>query len=408
MGNTVYLDYAATTPVDPVVVDAMIRHMGPDGVFGNPASRTHGAGREAALVVERAREHVAELVNASPPEIIWTSGATESINLALKGVACAYVDRGRHIVTSSLEHSAVLDTCRHLAREGFEITLLSPGRDGLISPDCVAEALRDDTVLVSLMHVNNEVGTVTDIAAIGALTREQGIAFHVDAVQGAARLPLDTQVVNADFISLSGHKMYGPKGVGALYVRARSRIPIVPQMHGGDQERGLRAGTLATHQIVGMGEAAGLMRVRRESDVRSIAKLERRLLEQLAGIEHMAVNGNQVRRVPGILNISFACVDSESLMLALRDDLAVSSGSACTSSHVGSSHVLLGLGLSEEWAGCSVRISLGRFTTDHEIDFAASRLREAVDELRALSSTWVSYGGSATATPSATTRSVAA
>ena len=402
MGNTVYLDYAATTPVDPVVVDAMVRYLGPDGVFGNPASRTHSAGREATMAVERARVYVAEFVNATPSEIIWTSGATESINLALKGVAYACVDRGRHIITSSLEHSAVLDTCRHLAREGFEITLLSPDRTGLISPDCVAEALRDDTVLVSLMHVNNEVGSVTDIAAIGALTRERGIAFHVDAVQGAARLPLDAHVVNADFISLSGHKIYGPKGVGALYVRARSRIPIAPQMHGGDQEQGLRAGTLATHQVVGMGEAARLMRKRRESDVRTIAKIEQRMLELLAGIEHMALNGNQMQRVPGILNISFACVDSESLMLALRDDLAVSSGSACTSSHVRSSHVLLGLGLSEEWAGCSVRISPGRFTTIHEIDFAASRLREAVAELRALSSRWASYGGSETATPSAT------
>ena len=402
MGNVVYLDYAATTPVDPAVVDAMVGHLGSDGVFGNPASRTHGPGREAAMAVERAREHVASLINANPPEIIWTSGATESINLALKGVAYACADRGRHIVTSRLEHSAVLGTCRYLNREGFEITLLSPDQDGLVSPDSVAEALRDDTVLVSLMHVNNEVGTVTDIAAIGALVCERGIAFHVDAAQGAARLPLDVHLVNADFVSLSGHKMYGPKGVGALYVRARSRVPIVPQIHGGDQEQGLRAGTLATHQVVGMGEAARLIRDQRESDVRTIARLEQRMLEQLVGIEHVALNGNQVRRVPGIMNVSFACVDSESLMLSLRDDVALSTGSACTSSHMESSHVLLELGLSEEWADCSVRISLGRFTADHEIDIATSRLREAVAELRALSSRWSSYKRAATVASSDT------
>ncbi len=399
MGNTVYLDYAATTPADPAVVDAMVCYLGRDGVFGNPASRTHGVGREAAIAVEQAREQVAALVNARPPEIIWTSGATESINLALKGIACAGVDRGRHIVTSCLEHSAVLDACRYLARKGFEITFLSPDRDGLISPDCVADALRDDTVLVSLMHVNNEVGTVTDIAAIGTLTRERRIAFHVDAVQGAGRLPLDVEVAKADFISLSGHKIYGPKGVGALYVRARSDIPLTPQIHGGDQEQGLRAGTLATHQVVGMGKAACVMRDRRESDVQNIARLEQRMLGQLVGIEHMSLNGNQVQRVRGIMNISFACVDSESLMLALGDDLAVSSGSACTSSRVEPSHVLLGLGLSDELAGCSVRVSLGRFTTDHEIDFAASRLREAVADLRALSSRWPTYAGDTTASP---------
>ena len=354
------------------------------------------------MAVEQAREQVAELVNASPTEIIWTSGATESINLALKGVAYAGVDRGRHIVTSCLEHSAVLDTCRNLARKGFEITFLSPDREGLISPDCVAEALRGDTVLVSLMHVNNEVGTVTDIAAIGALTRERRIAFHVDAVQGAGRLPLDVKVVNADLISLSGHKIYGPKGVGVLYVRRRSSIPLTPQIHGGDQEQGLRAGTLATHQVVGMGKAARLTHDRRESDVQTIARLEQRMLERLGGIEHMSLNGNQMQRVPGIMNISFACVDSESLMLAVRDDLAVSSGSACTSSHVEPSHVLLGLGLSEELAGCSVRISLGRLTTDREIDFAALRLREAVADLRALSSKWARYAADTTGSPSGT------
>ena len=391
MKDTAYLDYAATTPVAPSVVNAMVRYLGSDGVFGNPSSQTHGPGREAALAVERARELVADLVDAGPAEIVWTSGATEAINLAIKGVAYAGPSNKRHIVTSCLEHSAVLDTCLHLAREGFEVTFVSPDSDGLISPEIIAEALRADTLLVSLMQVNNEVGTITDVAAIGEITRERGIAFHVDAAQSAARLPLNTNMVNADFISLSGHKMYGPKGIGALYVRSRSRVPIAPLLHGGDQEQGLRAGTLATHQVVGMGEAARLLSDTQEEDVRTMVKLEQRLLSRLAEIGHMKVNGNQLHRVPGIVNVAFACVENESLMIALREDVAVSSGSACSSARVEPSHVLLGLGLSEEWAGYSVRISLGRYTTNEEVDFAASKLQEAIANLRELSSNWSQY-----------------
>ena len=388
MTTPVYMDYAATTPVDPGVTDAMVRHLGTDGIFGNPASTTHLPGREALAAVERAREHVAKLINADPGEIIWTSGATEAINLAIKGIAHARANRGRHIITSCLEHHAVLHTCRHLAREGYEVTLLTPDPRGLITTDDVRSALRHDTILVSLMHVNNEVGTITEVAAIGELTRSLGITFHVDAVQSAARLPLDVCAMHVDLVSLSAHKMYGPKGVGALYVRSCEQTSITPQVHGGSQERGLRAGTLPTHQLVAMGEAAHLMCNLREHDVRTVAARENQLFERLADIEHVFINGNQERRTPGIVNIAFACVDSESLMVALRDEVAISSGSACTSSRVEPSHVLLGLGLSEERADCSVRLSFGRFTTDYELEFTATRLRETVAALRMLSPDW--------------------
>ena len=338
--------------------------------------------------VERAREHVARFLHADPGEIIWTSGATEAINLAIKGIAHARVDRGRHIVTSCLEHHAVLDTCRHLVAEGYELTLLTPDRNGLITTNDVKSALRNDTILVSLMHVNNEVGTITDIAAIGQLTRSLGIMFHVDAVQSAARLPLNVCALHADLVSLSAHKMYGPKGVGALYVRSSEQSSFTPQMHGGGQELGLRAGTLPTHQLVATGEAANLICDLRDHDVRAVVRLEHQLFELLTDVEHVYYNGNQKHRVPGIVNITFACVDSESLMLALRDEVALSSGSACTSSRVEPSHVLLGLGLSEMRADCSVRLSFGRFTTHEELEVAATSLRKAVAALRALSPDW--------------------
>lgn len=387
MAEMIYLDYAATTPVDPAVVDTMLRYMGPSGVFANPTSNTHLPGQEAAKAVEDARERVAALISATPDEIVWTSGATESINLALKGVASARRTHGRHIVTSCLEHSAVLDTCRHLAREGYEITLLQPDSDGKVTPHAVSESLRADTIMVSLMQVNNETGTITDVEAIGDIARERGIPFHVDAVQSVARMPVDVSGMNADFISISGHKMYGPKGIGALYIRGKSDPGIQPQIHGGDQEMGLRAGTLPTHQIVGMGKAAEVLMGCRERDVCRTAELEGLLLGKLAGIPLARVNGG-APRVVGITNIRFACVDNESLMISVRDDVAMSSGSACTSTRVEPSHVLLALGLSEEEANSSVRVSLGRFTSKAEVDRAACLIEEAVGELRALSSAW--------------------
>ena len=383
----VYLDYAATTPVDPQVIAEMTQYLGLDGTFGNAASRSHRFGQEAEEAVEKAREQVAQLINADPSEIVWTSGATESVNLAIKGVAHGYAHRGKHIVTSSLEHKAVLDSCDKLSHEGFEITYISPNQDGLISPELVKQALRDDTILVSLMHVNNEIGTITDVSAIGEITRARGIPFHVDAAQSAARLSLDTRSVQADLISLSGHKMYGPKGVGALYVRRRPRVRIEPQMHGGGQEQGIRSGTLATHQLVGIGEAAQLTCERLNRDVEAVAALDRRLLDRLTDIEHTFINGNKANRVSGIVNVGFACVESESLLMALKD-VAISSGAACTSARVESSHVLRSLGLPETLASCSVRFSLGRFTTKEEVDFAAARVRNSVNALRQLSPQW--------------------
>lgn len=382
--RTIYLDYAATTPADPAVVDAMLTYLGPEGVFGNPASIKHLPGQEAGKAVERARECVAELIEASPDEIVWTSGATESINLAIKGVALACRDHGRHIVTSCLEHSAVLETCRHLAAQGYQISFLRPNGDGMITPEAVADALRDDTILVSLMHVNNETGTVTGIGAIGEVLRERGIAFHVDAVQSAARLRLSPTRTNADLISLTAHKMYGPKGIGALYVRRKLAQRISPQIHGGNKDLGLRAGTLATHQIVGMGKAAELLSSHGDREATRTAKLERILLKRLSAMPNVLVNG-ATQRVPGIASVRFGQVDSESLMIDLRDEIAISSGSACTSTRVEPSHVLLGIGLSEDEANSSVRISLGRFTSESEVKRAASRIGKAVAELRMLS-----------------------
>ena len=383
----IYLDYAATTPADQSVIDVMIKHLGFEGVFGNPSSKFHQFGWMAEEAVETARFHLAELIGANPAEIIWTSGATESINLAIKGVVEGRSQQGIHIVTSSIEHKAVLDSYAYLAGKGFEITYVTPDQEGLITPEKVDEALRDNTILVSLMHVNNEVGTITDIDKIGQIMRDRGIPFHVDAAQSTARLPIDVSTIPVDFLSLSGHKMYGPKGVGALYIRNRSGIRISPQTHGGGQESAIRPGTLPTHQLVGMGEAARLAKQRLHKDAKTIGTLDKYLLDSLTEIESTTVNGNQAHRVPGIFNISFAHVENESLMMSLKD-VAISSGSACTSSRIEPSHVLLGLGISEDAANCSVRFSIGRQTTRDEIGFAAKRVKKSVDLLRELSPHW--------------------
>ncbi len=385
--NAVYLDYAATTPVDPKVVEVMMRFLGPDGVFGNPASRSHRFGWEAEKAVENARQELANLINAEPDEIIWTSGATESNNLAIKGVAHFYADRGNHIVTAALEHKAVLDSCRHLEHQGFNITYLKPDTNGLITPEQVEATLRPDTILVSLMHVNNEIGTVTDVKSIAEITRNCNIPFHIDAAQSVARLPLDLQSVQADLVSLSGHKMYGPKGIGALYVRRNLRTRVQAQIHGGGHERGMRSGTLPTHQIVGMGEAARLVRKRLKVDGTKIALFSNHLLDQLKRIDQVFINGNRRYCVPGIINIGFAFVESESLIMMLKD-IAVSTGSACTSTSLDPSHVLMALGLDEEMAYNSLRLSIGRFTTKREIDYATQQITKSVQELRSISPLW--------------------
>ena len=381
-GRRAYLDYAATTPVDSEVAAVMVECLQRGGVFGNPASR-HTFGRDALERVEAARESVASLIGAEASEIVWTSGATESTNLAVKGVALAAGDRGRHLVTSAMEHKATLDSCAYLEHRGFEVTRLRPDRDGSISARAVANALREDTVLVSLMQVNNEVGTVTDLEAIGAVTRERGVLFHADLAQSVARLPVSVNRLRVDLASLSAHKMYGPKGVGALYVRRGLRDRIEPQIHGGGQEIGLRAGTLSTHQIVGMGAAAKMIGRRRDRDTGRVAGLERRLLDSLRRIEGVFLNGDQTRRVAGIVSVGFAGVTSESLLLALPV-LALSSGSACTSHRVEPSHVLRALGVPDDRARCSVRLSLGRYTTEVEVDYAAQQIDRCVGGLRAL------------------------
>ena len=386
-GSTVYLDYAATNPVAPQVVAEMNCYLGLDGVFGNPSSRSHRFGWEAEQAVEHARKQVAQLIGASPREVYWTSGATESINLAIKGVAHANSDGKRHIVTSSLEHKAVMDTCLQLADKGYRITFLTPNSQGMICPEMVQDALTEDTLLVSLMHINNEVGTITDIGAISEITRARGIVFHVDAAQSAARLPIDTREIRADLISLSAHKMYGPKGVGALFVRGRRHFSIEPQMHGGNQEQGVRSGTLPTHQIVGMGAAAQLASECRHQEMQGIMALDTALRSRLDAIDHSFLNGNQEHRIAGIVNVGFAGVESESLIMSLPN-IAFSSGSACTSSHIESSHVLRSLGVPEQFANCSVRFSLGKYTNRAEIDFAASHIAEAVKMLRQLSTSW--------------------
>ncbi|EAR56963.1 cysteine desulfurase [Photobacterium sp. SKA34] len=383
----IYFDYSATCPVDPRVAEKMMQCLTIEGNFGNPASRSHRYGWQAEEAVDTARENIADLVNADPREIVFTSGATESDNLAIKGAAHFYSKKGKHVITCKTEHKAVLDPCRQLEREGFEVTYLEPESNGLIDLAKLRDAMREDTVLVSIMHVNNEIGVVQDIAAIGELCRENKTVFHVDAAQSAGKLPIDVQAMKVDIISFSAHKAYGPKGIGALYVRRKPRIRLEAQMHGGGHERGFRSGTLPTHQIVGMGEAFRIAKEEMDQDYQHALKLRDRLLMRLEGIEEMSINGDLEQRVPHNLNISFAFVEGESLLMALKD-LAVSSGSACTSASLEPSYVLRALGLNDELAHSSIRFSFGRFTTEEEIDYAAIQIKGAVDKLREMSPLW--------------------
>ena len=383
----IYLDYAATTPVDPRVAEAMARYLTPDGQFGNPASRSHSFGWQAEDAVSAARGHVAELIGADPREIVWTSGGTESDNLAIKGAAHFYRKKGRHIVTCKTEHKAVLDTCRQLEREGCEVTYLSPQPNGLLDLAEFEAALREDTVLVSVMHVNNEIGVIQDIAALGALTRPRGILLHVDAAQSAGKVPIDVGAMQVDLMTLSAHKIYGPKGIGALYVCRKPRVRLEAQMHGGGHERGLRSGTLATHQIVGMGEAFRLAGAEMAAEAARIRALRDRLWAGLGRMEEVYLNGDLERRVPGNLNVSFNFVEGESLIMALKD-IAVSSGSACTSASLEPSYVLRALGRNDELAHSSLRFSIGRFTTEEDIDRTIALIEGAVRRLRDLSPLW--------------------
>ena len=387
MKTPIYFDYSATTPVDPRVAEKMCSCLTTEGTFGNPASRSHQFGWEADALVEQARKDVAALINADPREIVWTSGATESDNLAIKGAAHFYQKKGKHIITSKTEHKAVLDSCRQLEREGFEVTYLTPEDNGLIDLDKLKAAFRDDTILVSIMHVNNEIGVIQDIKAIGELTREHKIIFHVDAAQSAGKTPIDMADMKVDLMSFSAHKIYGPKGIGALYVRRKPRIRLEAQMHGGGHERGMRSGTLATHQIVGMGEAFRLAKEEMAADNERVRMLRDRLLDGLKDIEEVYINGDMEQRIPHNLNISFNFVEGESLIMALKD-LAVSSGSACTSASLEPSYVLRALGRNDELAHSSLRFSIGRFTTEEEIDFAIEKIRANIDKLRDLSPLW--------------------
>jgi cysteine desulfurase len=388
MKRPIYLDYAATTPVDPRVAERMMQFMTMDGIFGNPASRSHGYGWQAEEAVEHARQQVADLVHADPREIVWTSGATESNNLAIKGIAHFYHKKGKHIITSKIEHKAVLDPCRQLEDEGFEVTYLDPEpTTGLIHPDAVKAAFRDDTILVSLMMVNNELGTVTDVAAIGEMTRERGIYLHVDAAQATGKVAIDLSTLKVDLMSFSAHKTYGPKGVGALFVRRTPRVRLKSQMHGGGHERGMRSGTLATHQIVGMGEAFEIAGTEMVAEQARLAVLRDRLWAGLQDLEEVYLNGSATQRVANTLNVSFNFVEGESLMMSLKD-LAVSSGSACTSATLEPSYVLRALGLSDEMAHSSIRFSLGRYSTDQDVDSVLESARFAVQKLRDLSPLW--------------------
>jgi cysteine desulfurase len=381
------MDYSATTPVDPRVAELMCSYLTPDGEFGNPASRSHAFGWSADDAVSKARLQVADLVNADPKEIVWTSGATESDNLAIKGVAHFYGKKGKHIVTSKTEHKAVLDTCRQLEREGFEVTYLDPEPSGLIDLAKLEAALRDDTILVSIMHVNNEVGVIQDIEAIGELTRSRKILFHVDAAQSAGKVPIDLQQLKVDLMSFSAHKIYGPKGIGALYVRRKPRVRIEAQMHGGGHERGMRSGTLATHQIVGMGEAFRIAGEEMAAENERVLGLRQRLWDGIKDMEEVYLNGDEEHRVAGNLNVSFAFVEGESLIMALKD-LAVSSGSACTSASLEPSYVLRALGREDELAHSSIRFTFGRFSTLEEVDYAIDKIRTEVGRLRELSPLW--------------------
>jgi len=381
----IYFDYSATTPVDPRVVEKMIPWLYEHA--GNPASRSHAYGWEAEEAVERARDQVAALVNADPREIIWTSGATESNNLAIKGAATFYAERGKHVITVKTEHKAVLDPCRELERQGFEVTYLDVQENGLISMDALKSAIRPDTVLISVMFVNNEIGVIQDVAAIGELCRSKNIIFHVDAAQATGKVAIDLQTLKVDLMSFCAHKTYGPKGIGALYVRRKPRIRIEAQMHGGGHERGFRSGTLATHQIVGMGEAIALAQQEMGTENERIRMLRDRLWAGLSQIEEVYLNGDLEHRVPHNLNVSFNYVEGESLIMAIKD-IAVSSGSACTSASLEPSYVLRALGRSDELAHSSIRFTLGRFTTEQDVDFTIKLLHEKIGKLRELSPLW--------------------
>ncbi len=390
MNLPIYFDYSATTPVDPRVAEKMMQYLTPQGHFGNPASRSHKFGWDAEKAIDEARNNVAALINADPKEIVWTSGATESDNLAIKGIAHFYQKKGKHIITSMTEHKAVLDTCRQLEREGFEISYLNPQANGLIDLKELEATIRDDTILVSLMHVNNEIGVITDIATIGEMTRSHKVFFHVDAAQSAGKVPIDLAMMKVDLMSFSAHKIYGPKGIGALYVRRKPRVRIESQMHGGGHERGMRSGTLATHQIAGMGEAFRIAKEEMSIENKRIEKLRNRMLAGLQDIEEMYINGDMKQRIAGNLNISFNLVEGESLMMALKD-LAVSSGSACTSASLEPSYVLRAIGRNDELAHSSLRFTLGRFTTEEEIDYAIPLIRSNIERLRDLSPLWEMY-----------------
>ncbi len=384
----IYLDYAATTPVDPRVAEKMIPYLVEH--FGNPASRSHVFGWTAEKAVENAREEVAALINADPKEIVWTSGATESNNLAIKGAAHFYQGKGKHIITVKTEHKAVLDPCRELERQGFEVTYLDPEENGLITLEKFTAAIRPDTILASVMFVNNEIGVIQDIAALGEICRGKGIIFHVDAAQATGKVAIDLQNLKVDLMSLSAHKTYGPKGIGALYVRRKPRIRIEAQMHGGGHERGMRSGTLAPHQCVGMGEAYRLARLEMDSDNQRIRALRDRLYTGLKTIEETYLNGDLEKRVPHNLNLSFNFVEGESLIMAIKE-LAVSSGSACTSASLEPSYVLRALGRNDELAHSSIRFSIGRFTTEEEVDYVISLMKGKIEKLREMSPLWEMY-----------------
>jgi cysteine desulfurase len=385
MKTPIYLDYSATTPVDPRVVDAMLPFLRQD--FGNPASRSHAYGWKAEEAVERARQQVADLVGCDPKELVWTSGATESINLAIKGAAHFYKDKGRHLITVKTEHKATLDTCRELEREGFEVTYLDVQENGLLSLDAFRAALRPDTILVSVMLVNNEIGVIQDIETIGEICRERGIVFHVDSAQATGKVHIDLSSLKVDLMSFSAHKTYGPKGIGALFVRRKPRVRLEPLIHGGGHERGMRSGTLPTHQIVGMGEAFRIAKEEMQTENERIRMLRDRLWNGLQQIEATYLNGDMAQRVPHNLNVSFNYVEGESLLMAVKD-IAVSSGSACTSASLEPSYVLRALGRSDELAHSSIRFSVGRFTTEQDVDFAVELLKDKVAKLREMSPLW--------------------
>ena len=386
----IYLDYSATTPIDERVAAKMAEYLTIEGKFGNPASRSHEFGWSAEQAVDLARQQVADLVNADPREIIWTSGATESDNLAIKGAAHFYKKKGNHIITVKTEHKAVLDTCRQLEREGFEVTYLDPEENGLLDLEKFKAAIRPDTIVVSVMHVNNEIGVIQDIASIGEICREKGIIFHVDAAQSPGKVTIDLSELKVDLMSFCAHKVYGPKGIGALFVRRKPRIRLEAQMHGGGHERGLRSGTLATHQIVGMGESFRIAKEEMATENERIRMIRDRLYNGLNDMEEVYVNGDLEHRIAGNLNISFNFVEGESLIMALRD-LAVSSGSACTSASLEPSYVLRALGRNDELAHSSIRFTIGRYTTIEEIDYTIELVKKAVTKLRELSPLWDMY-----------------